>query len=455
MYKPTDNEGRVLGTVAIETHGCKLNQADSEVLARRFAQVGYSVVNSDEPADIYIVNTCTVTHQADRKARQALGAARRLNPLATLVATGCYAQRAPQQLSGQGIVDLVAGNSQKDRLVELVLAARGDPIVTCAVGEEAPAWPGAFGRTRSMVKIQEGCNQVCSYCIVPKVRGRERSIPPEVLLGQASRRVEEGFKEIVLTGTQLGSYGFDLEGIDLAELIELILANSGLQRLRISSLQPQEITSRLLRLWSDPRLCPHFHMPLQSGSTSILKRMHRRYTPAQYADSVERIQTEVSGVAITADVIVGFPGEGPAQFQESLEFCRAVPLAGMHVFPYSVRPGTGAAHMRPQVEEREKRGRMSEMLALAEQKSALFRESQVGAVRPVLWEGPRVRQGHTVGVGLTDNYLRVYTEENSALTNQITPAILLQHDGTLYARVIGTEGNVAQPRPRVESRLFP
>ena len=379
------NRGRVLGTVAIETHGCKLNQADTEVLARRFAQAGYRVVDATEPADVYIVNTCTVTHQADKKARQALGAARQLNPQATIVATGCYAQRSPEQLSGIKTVDLVVGNAKKDRLVEMVLAAQGDPIVPCVVGEEAPAWPGVFGRTRSMMKIQEGCNQVCAYCIVPKVRGGERSIPPEMLLDQVRQRVEEGFNEVVLTGTQLGSYGFDLDDIDLSGLVELILANSGLQRLRISSLQPQEISPKLLRLWSDPRLCPHFHMPLQSGSADILKRMRRRYTPIDYSQAVKCIQASVPGVAITADVIVGFPGEGPAEFQESLEFCRKIPLSGIHVFPYSVRPGTSAAYMRPQVDQRHKRDRMSEMLALAEEKTYVFQQSQLGAVRRVLW----------------------------------------------------------------------
>lgn len=275
----------LLGTVSIRTQGCKLNQADSETMARDFSEAGYRVVGPAEPADIYIVNTCTVTHVADSKARQALRAASDKNPGALVVATGCYAQRAPQELAQVRGVGLVAGNGEKHRLVEMVLAARGDQPVACAVGEEPSILVDqGILRTRAMVKIQEGCNQVCAYCIVPKVRGRERSIPPEVLLLQVQQRVGEGYKEVVLTGTQLGSYGFDLAGADLKSLIDLLLRESGIQRLRVSSLQPQEITGELLALWDDPRLCPHFHMPLQSGS----RPGPPRHAPALYLGSICR-----------------------------------------------------------------------------------------------------------------------------------------------------------------------
>ena len=267
------------GTVAIETHGCKLNQADSEVLARRFISVGYNIVPLGHGPDIYVLNSCTVTHVADAKARQALRAARRRNPSLTVVATGCYAQRAPDQLRRVEGVDLVLGNFEKSRIVEAVLQARGVTMVSCAEGKEGVIRPESFGRTRAMVKIQEGCNQVCAYCIVPKVRGRERSIPLEELVRQVRQRIGEGYKEVVLTGTQLGSYGFDLtEGTELKTLIEAVLSRTEIERLRVSSLQPQEITPELLELWKDPRLCPHFHMPLQSGSDAVLARMRRRYS---------------------------------------------------------------------------------------------------------------------------------------------------------------------------------
>ena len=432
---PLRENGRVgeLGTVSLQTHGCKLNQADSEALARRFAQAGYRVVGPSEMADIYIVNTCTVTHVADAKGRQALRSAHRRNPSSLVIATGCYAQRAPEELAEVNGVGLVVGNSDKYRLVEKVLAVREDQPVPCTVGEEPTPLPVArgLGRTRAMVKIQEGCNQVCAYCIVPRVRGRERSIPPEVLLRQVGQRVEEGYKEVVLTGTQLGSYGFDLPGINLKGLVELLLRDTKVDRLRVSSLQPQEITQDMLELWEQPRLCPHFHMPLQSGSDYVLKKMRRRYTSAQYAEAVERVRAMVPGVAVTADVIVGFPGEEEQHFQESLHFARRMRFASMHVFPYSVRPGTSAGYMSPRVDERTKRERMEEMLALALEQAAAFRRNSKGTTRQVLWERAEVRGGRPGSLGLTDNYLKVYTEGDRPLINQITPARLVAEAGDL------------------------
>ena len=425
---PTWDGGQgVLGTVSIETHGCKLNQADSEDVARSLAQVGYRVVGPSDPADIYIVNTCTVTHVADSKARQALRSAHRDHPSALVVATGCYAQRAPDELARVTGVGLVAGNSEKDRLVEMVLAARGEHPVACAVGEEPPQLSSGqgWGRSRAMIKIQEGCDQVCAYCIVPKVRGRERSIPPHVLANRVKDRVQEGYKEVVLTGTQLGSYGFDLTAVNLRSLIDLLLRETSVERLRVSSLQPQEISSDLLDLWDDPRLCPHFHVPLQSGSDHILKRMRRRYSSARYAEAVELVRSRVPGVAITADVIVGFPGEEDLHFDESLRFAESMEFAAMHVFPYSVRPGTSAAYMGPRVDARTIRMRMGDMLALAREQASTFRRRSIGTVRRVLWEKPRVHQGEPGYSGLTDNYVRVYARWDTPLLNQITPARLV------------------------------
>ena len=282
--------------VAIDTHGCKLNQADSSQLARRFQEAGCQLVPTAAEADIYILNTCTVTATADAKARQALRAARRANPHALVVAAGCYPQRAAAELAQLPAVSLVVGNTEKDQLVAKVMAAL-EPAAPPA-GNPAPLpFPGsAPGRRRAMVKIQEGCDQVCAYCIVPKVRGRERSIPPETIIGQLAQRIAEGCREAALTGTQLGTYGFDLPGINLAGLLRRILAETNIERLRVSSLQPQEIGPELLDLWTaDDRLCPHFHLPLQSGSDAILKVMRRRYTAAQFAATVERIRQAIPG----------------------------------------------------------------------------------------------------------------------------------------------------------------
>ena len=416
-----------LGTVSIQTHGCKLNQADSAAIARRFIQAGYRVVGPSEPADICVVNTCTVTHTADSKARQALRSIRHKNPPALVVATGCYAQHDPERLARVKGVDLIVDNFKKDRLVEMVRAARGDQLVPCATGNESSPLPMGLGlgRTRAMVKIQEGCDQVCAYCIVPRVRGRERSIPPETLGSQINQYVKEGYKEVVLTGTQLGSYGFDLDGLNLSGLLEYLLRETCVERLRVSSLQPQEITEKLLRLWDDPRLCPHFHIPLQSGSDYVLKRMRRRYTASQYGDAVDWVRQSVEGVSITTDVIVGFPGEDEGHFQESLQTVRNMDFASMHVFPYSIRPGTSAAFMGPQVDEKLKRERMDEMLAVARAQSSAFRQSSLGTIRYVLWETEEVRGRKLHYVGLTDNYLRVHTESDKSLVNRITPARLL------------------------------
>ena len=429
---------RDITTFAIETHGCKLNQADSLVLAREFAEAGLTQVREDRPADVYVVNSCTVTHVADRKARQSLRAARRRNPEATIVATGCYAERSPELLRAMAEIDLVFGNVDKARLVEQVVEWRGENVVPCAVGDEADYISPQVGRTRAMVKIQEGCNQVCAYCIVPRVRGRERSIPTDELVGEVSAHVASGYKEVVLTGTQLGSYGFDLADSSLVSLIGTILARTDIERLRVSSLQPKEMTDDLLALWDDERLCPHFHMPLQSGSDAVLKRMRRRYTADEYADTVRRIRGRIPHASVTADAIVGFPDESDKDFQDTYEVCERIGFADMHVFPYSVRPGTSAAHYDSQVAAPVKRERMSALLALAETQAREFRQSSVGMERPVLWESQAVHDSVLYWTGLTDNYIRVRAQSGVNLLNEITPAKLTEvnDDGVVCAEVL-------------------
>ena len=430
-------ESRDLTTFAIETHGCKLNQADTLTLAREFAGAGLIQVGEEEPADVYVVNSCTVTHVADRKARQSLRAARRRNPDATIVATGCYAQRSPEQLRSIESIDLVFGNVDKSRLVQQVIEWRGKPTVPCAVGDDSEYVMPRIGRTRAMVKIQEGCNQVCAYCIVPKVRGRERSIPTDDLVSEVRRLVAGGYKEVVLTGTQLGSYGFDLAGASLTALVSSILSQTEVERLRVSSLQPKEITDELLALWDDDRLCPHFHMPLQSGSDSILKRMRRCYTAAEYGETAERIQDRIPRAAVTADVIVGFPGETYEDFQASYSLSESIGFADMHVFPYSVRPGTSAAHYPDQVHPQAKKERLNSLLELAKRQKIRFRKERLGEVRPVLWESEVVHQGVTHWTGLTDNYIRVRTRSNLSLLNVVTPTMLvaLASDGVVEAEL--------------------
>ena len=420
-------------TAAIETHGCKLNQADSTALAEDFISQGFRMVGPGERADVYVVNTCTVTHVADRKARQALRSARRRNPRATVVATGCYAERDPAALDALAEVDIVIGNRGKLDLVRKVAQARQESGMPCSEGtDEAAALPGSF-RTRVMVKIQEGCDQVCAYCIVPKVRGRERSISPDVITARIGEHAAAGYREAVLTGTQLGSYGFDLDDIDLPGLIARVLAETKITRLRVSSLQPQEIGPGLLDLWASPRLCPHFHLPLQSGSNTVLRGMRRRYTAARYLEAVEEIRSAVPGASVTADVIVGFPGETDEDFEATYSVCEQAEFAAMHVFPYSVRPGTTAAHLEGKVGPAVKSARMERLLELARQQATAFRRTMLGSTRPVLWEEDTSRPDGRVWHGLTDSYVRVAAHSREALRNRITPVRLEYMEGeTVY-----------------------
>ena len=418
-------------TVAIHTHGCKLNQADSQALACRFREAGYRVVGPSAAADVVVLNSCTVTAAADAKARQYLRAARRRNPNAVVVATGCYAQRAPAELEGLEAVSLVIGNTGKASLVESAHAVLNKSLSESSKSSSAGPviLSGAKNptRTRAMVKIQEGCDQVCAYCIVPKVRGRERSIPPETIIAEINRHADEGYREVALTGTQLGTYGFDLIGINLQRLLERILTETDVERVRVSSLQAHEITASLLRLWGDVRLMPHFHIPLQSGCDTTLRAMRRRYSTSQFAASVELVRQMHPDAGITTDIIVGFPGESDDDFTASLDFATAMRFSDIHAFPYSPRPGTSAAYFRDQVAEPEKRARMGEMLDLSAESALRFRESQLGAVRPVLWERASGREG--VWSGLTDNYLRVRAASDSPLSNRVTYARLTSLEG--------------------------
>lgn len=395
--------------VAVETLGCRLNQAESESLARRLAAAGYRLTYSSNRADVYILNTCTVTHIADRKSRHLLRLARRRNPRALVIAIGCYPQRAKEELLAMETADIVLGNGEKGALLE-VLGER-------SVGGGGPPqgrWRPA--RTRSMVKIQEGCNQFCSYCIVPFVRGRERSVPLEEVVREVGERAAEGYREVTLTGTQIGRYE---PGLPL--LIGRLLMDTGISRLRVSSLRPRDLTPELLSLWNDARLCPHVHVPLQSGSDAVLQRMGRPYSAADYADAAARVRKAVPHVAITTDVMVGFPGETEEDFEASYGFCQSMGFARIHVFPYSERPGTAAAALPCGIPEQEKAARSGRMLELAREASRRYRRQFLGRDMMVLWEG-EVERG--VWVGLTENYMRAYARSDCPLRNAITAARL-------------------------------
>ena len=408
--------------VALDTLGCKLNQAETELLAKQFAQAGYHLVPPTDGADVYILNTCTVTHIADSKARHLLRLAHRRNPAALLVATGCYAQRAPQELSQIEGVSLALSNDEKPHLLRLL--EESGRLTNPASTQHSTISPHTGFRTRAFIKVQDGCHSFCAYCIVPLVRGKEKSLPVDQVVDEVRHRTSHSYKEVVLTGTKIGSYNHN--GVNLKGLLEYILAETAVTRVRLSSLQPQEISSELIGLWHDNRLCRHFHLSLQSGSDVVLSRMKRRYSISDYQQAVSIIQALVPEAAITTDIIVGFPGEPSEEFEQSFNLCRQMGFARIHVFPYSPRQETQAARMPNQIGAQVKRERSLKMLALAKESAQNFSQQFLGRTITVLWEK---QSGDGLWSGHTDNYIKVYTRSSEDLTNKLLPVKLVKVRG--------------------------
>jgi threonylcarbamoyladenosine tRNA methylthiotransferase MtaB len=334
-------------------------------------------------------------------------------------------ERAAVEVGGIEGVGLIVGNRDKERLAEIV-QAKTNGHESCRSGDILKSSPF---RTRAMVKIQEGCGQPCSFCVVPRVRGREWSRFQEDVIAEVKARVAEGYKEVILTGTRIGRYDHDggLQG-----LVERILRESEVQRLRLSSLEPCDLTPELLNLWKDSRLCPHIHLPLQSGSDSVLQRMGRAYATADYERAAALAREAIPNLSLTSDIMVGFPGEGEEEFAESYRFCERMGFAAMHIFPYSARPGTKAARMADKVRDSEKKRRCQLMLDLARRGSQSFRERFVGQSMNVLWEGNK----DGIWLGLTDNYMRVFLLSHELLSNSIVPTkMVAQHDGILQGEL--------------------
>ncbi len=417
---------------AILTLGCKLNLADSEEIGRELRAAGYDVVDRMCDADAYVVNTCSVTHVADQKSRRLIRSVRRAVPGAAVAVTGCYPRTAPARLIQDELgADLVSGTSDKDK--EQVVAFLSHRLASTTPPPAATA-PLSALHTRRFVKAQEGCNDVCAFCIVPRTRGRERSRSVERVIDEALLAVDAGTREVVITGTQLGAWGSDLSpSLRPSGLIAAILERTDVARLRFSSLQPRDITPELLALWEDPRVMPHFHLALQSGSDDTLQRMRRRYSAAEFLDAAARIRAAVPDVAITTDVIAGFPGESKAAFEETLALCREAGFARLHSFPYSQRSRTSAAKMDGQVPSEVRKERMQQLLALGDELAAAFRERFEGSVRPVLWEGQRSLEDLLFWHGHTDNYMTVFASAGGDLLNRITPVRLgaAYHDGVM------------------------
>jgi threonylcarbamoyladenosine tRNA methylthiotransferase MtaB len=416
------------------THlGCKLNQAEIERLGRDFVAAGHEVVGSLAEADLHVVNSCTVTQGAAKGSRQEAGRARRGGLPVRTVLTGCYATGSPAEAARLAGVDLVVPNADKERLVSLVHQAFPEAAFPeTAPGEAAGPVPcasrsqAAAGNTRALVKVEDGCNMRCSFCIIPSTRGAQRSRPAPEILAEIRALLGRGFREIVITGVQISAYRW--EGLRLADLVRAILAGTDVPRLRLTSIAPWDLDERLLDLWREDaahpdsrRLCRHLHLSLQSGATATLRRMRRPYTAESYLELLDTVRAAVPGVAVTTDVIVGFPGETEEEFAASLATVEAAGFARVHVFPFSARPGTAAAAMPEQVAPGPRKERMERMLAAAGRAEQTFRGAHLGERTTVLWERPK----DGMGQGLTDHYLRVLAPAGAALWNRFSEVDLV------------------------------
>ena len=427
-------------TFYIEQFGCRATQADAAAIERQLRDRGFASANEPAAADVVIVNTCTVTAAADAQAREAIRKLHARNPAARVIATGCYAQRAPEELAALPGVSWVVGNSHKPEIPWLMDSMAAETaggsasgfVPASALGEEkfsllhgpakiltgnifeqrallaAPVVGDEGNRTRPVVKIQDGCNSRCAYCVIPFVRGRSRSLEPQQVIEEIAQLSAAGYREIVLSGINLGTYGRDLSPrVELIELLRGILDKTGVERLRISSIEPMDVTEELIALFgSSERMAQHFHMPLQSGCDRVLCAMRRWYRAEHYARRVELIRERLPDAAIGADVIAGFPGEADAEHAETLAFIERLPFSYLHVFSYSKRPGTQAAELANQVPASVVRNRARELRALGEEKARDFRRSQVGReLRVLTVRGERDSAEATPA--LSSNYLRI------------------------------------------------
>lgn len=432
--------------VALHNLGCKVNSYEIEVMQQKLQEKGYNIVPFDEVADIYIVNTCTVTNIADRKSRQMLHRARQLNPNAIVVAVGCYVQTGREAIEGDDSIDLAIGNNRKKDIVTILeefLRERGLEVpaegrdktlhgttildINHTDEYEEMTLRQTAEHTRAYIKIQDGCNQFCSYCAIPYARGRVRSRREEDVLEEIRGLVAAGFKEIVLTGIHISSYGIDFDGKKaysgesrLIDLVERIHDLEGLERIRLGSLEPRIVRSEAVRRLSAlPKVCPHFHLSLQSGSDTVLKRMNRHYTTGEYYTSVELLRRYFGQPAITTDIIVGFPGETEEEFAQTEAFLEKVCFYEMHIFKYSKREGTTAAAMPGQVPEQQKTQRSNLLLAMEKRQSAEFRKKYIGKEAEVLLEEKKDIGGAVYLVGHTMDYVKVAVSAAPGLdTNQ-------------------------------------
>lgn len=417
--------------VYLDFIGCRLNQAEIERMGRQFSARGDAITSDLSEADVVVINTCAVTAAAEKKSRQVIRRAGRASDQVEIIATGCYAELAPDALSRLPNVSLVVANDRKDQLVRI---ATGDEHVDDFEVEPVlrdPLPPGTMGRTRAFVKVQDGCDNACTFCITTVARGEGRSRNPQEILNEINLLTDMGYQEVVLTGVHLGSFGHDHgDGFGLYELVRAILLRTRIPRLRLSSLEPWDISPDFFDLWQDSRLLPHLHLPLQAGCDATLRRMARRTTRESFAALVDAARRRIPGLAVTTDLIVGFPGETDADFAESIQYTRDVGFARMHVFPYSYREGTPAARLPDHVADEVKDKRRAEAHTLSAELWQAYQVQFIGQTIDVLWESARGASAEGIQwAGLTGNYLRVLTTSHEEIGNTVVAARLLRVEG--------------------------
>lgn len=428
--------------VAFYTLGCKVNHYDTEAMRNQFKQAGYEIVDFEESADIYVINTCTVTHGGARKSRKITRKVRRRETDALIAVVGCYPQVDAEEVLASAEIDLVVGTTGRSKIVEFVeQALRADaplnfvqPVAEEDEFEEVKV-ADFKDRTRATIKIQEGCDQFCSYCIIPYARGRVRSRELTEVVTEVKKLAAAGFKEIVLTGIHLGEYGKDKSDLSLEQLLAELIKIEGIQRIRLSSIEGTEVSDELIELIAESdKLCRHLHLPLQSGSDKILEAMNRPYTRAEFKEMVYRIKDKIPEIAITTDVIVGFPGEEETDFEATCELVKELEFSDLHVFQYSIREGTPAADFPEQVHSRVKKKRSKQLREIGAELKENYRRQFKGHKLQVLIEENRDR---TTGflTGLTDNYLRVAVKGADELAGELVPVKLKINEGKLIGEL--------------------
>ena len=401
-------------SVAFHTLGCKVNHYETEAIWQLFQQNGYEKKEFETIADVYVINTCTVTNTGDKKSRQVIRRAIRRNPDAVICVTGCYAQTSPAEILNIPGVDIVVGTQDRTRMLDYIEQYKNERQPINAVGNimktrvyEELDVPAFTDRTRASLKIQEGCNNFCTFCIIPWARGLMRSRDPKDVIKQANQLVDAGYKEIVLTGIHTGGYGEDMKDYSLARLLQELEEVNGLKRIRISSIEASQITDEVIEVINaSNKIVRHLHIPIQSGSDTVLKRMRRKYTMDFFAERLDRLKEALPDLAVTSDVIVGFPGETQEEFQETYDFIAKHKFSELHVFPFSKRTGTPAARMDDQVDEDVKTERVHKLIELSNQLAKEYASKFEGEVLEVIPED-RDDQEEGYYIGYTDNYLKV------------------------------------------------